>query len=215
MGLGLAAAERRAGAEDSPYSAGPGFVRTAGGLMYEDLRLGEGAEVHVGDRVALDWQAFTVHRGFVVQARRLSKGGAFEAEENDLLRLTLGDEAYIGALAEGVEGMRAGGIRRLLVRPGKFYWPADGSGKSSFARVGPAPATFSGRRALDQVLTNVTGTIDKTIVLDVEVLERGGGGAYRRGPGRVVDRGAAVSTNTEWSALGGSRRQAGGLYAGT
>ena len=78
-----------------------------------------------------------------------------------------------------------------------YYPAADKRGdKQTFQAVGPKPTTFSGRRALDQVLTN-PGGIDKSIVMDIELLDVGAGGAARRGPGHIVSR-RGVTTDTQW-----------------
>jgi len=174
------------------------------GLIYRDYRVGEGAQFAEGDRVAVDWAAYTVHRGFVVEGKRLTKGGAFEGDDADLLRFRVGDGTVIGAVDEAVRGMRAGGVRRLLVPPGPLSYPAGPGGKQSFESVGPVPSTFSGKRALDQVLTN-PGNIDKSLVIDVELLEVSPAG----GPGRLV--GGPGTGGVAWDKLGGTR-QAGGLY---
>jgi FKBP-type peptidyl-prolyl cis-trans isomerase (trigger factor) len=42
------------------------------------------------------------------------KGGAF-AGDTDLLRFTLGDGTVIPGLAEGVAGMKEGGVRQVLI----------------------------------------------------------------------------------------------------
>lgn len=99
--------------------------------------------------------------GRVVQARNKARGGAFSAEEAELLRFTLGSPAIIGALSDGVAGMRAGGIRRLVVSPGPLFYPLVGD---PFAK-GPKPTTFSGERALRFVLDN-QGLVDKTLLFD-------------------------------------------------
>jgi FKBP-type peptidyl-prolyl cis-trans isomerase len=42
------------------------------------------------------------------------KGGAF-AGDTDLLRFTLGDGTVIPGLAEGVAGMKEGGVRQVCI----------------------------------------------------------------------------------------------------
>jgi len=162
-----------------------GFERTEAGLLFRDIRIGEGAAYSVGEDVVVDWSCYTVHRGFVVQSRLLAKGGAFEGSDAEYLRWRLGDGTVIPALDEAVLGMRAGGVRRLLVQPGKFSYPADERGRLFFNRgMGPVPSTFSGKRALDQCLTNVSGQ-DRSLVFDVELLQVSASGAARRGPFRA------------------------------
>lgn len=88
--------------------------------------------------MVVDWAAYTVHRGSVVQAKLLTKGGAFEGDDGALLRYVLGDGTVIPAIDEALLDMRAGGIRRLVVQPGPMYYPpvADGRGeKFTFEKV--------------------------------------------------------------------------------
>merc|ERR1712054_462364 len=107
----------------------------------------------------------------------MGKGGAFQDDTGaTLLRFNLNDGSMIPAVNEAVAGMRAGGIRRILIRPGPLSYPFIAPGKQSFDSVGPRPSTLSGRRALDFVLKN-DGAIDKTILMDLELLEKREGGA--------------------------------------
>eukprot|EP00747_Dinoflagellata_sp_TGD_P068597 gnl/TRDRNA2_/TRDRNA2_155774_c0_seq1.p1 gnl/TRDRNA2_/TRDRNA2_155774_c0~~gnl/TRDRNA2_/TRDRNA2_155774_c0_seq1.p1 ORF type:complete len:350 (-),score=48.12 gnl/TRDRNA2_/TRDRNA2_155774_c0_seq1:21-962(-) len=182
------------------------------GLLFQEIRLGEGDRVTSGERVAVDWACYTVDRGLIVQAKLLAKGGAFQDDESNLLRFKLDDGTVIRAVNEAVKGMRKGGIRRIVTVPGDLYYPNEkgSSVKQSFNEgVGPVPRTFSGKRALDSVLKN-PGLIDKSIVFDVELLEFSPGGAARRAPGNMVPR-AGVTTSTKWA---GGKRQVGGLYQG-
>jgi FKBP-type peptidyl-prolyl cis-trans isomerase len=80
------------------------------------------------------------------------------------LRFLIGDSAIIGAFNEAVVGMRAGGIRRIVVSPGPLFYPLD-KPKSKL----PKPSTFSGERALYFVLEN-QGLIDKTLLFDIELV---------------------------------------------
>lgn len=82
------------------------------------------------------------------------------------LSFKLGDKSVIPALDEAVRGMRTGGIRRIIV-PEELGYPRDG-----FAHIGPAPATFSGKRALDFVLSSKEGTMmDKTLMFDLKLVK--------------------------------------------
>eukprot|EP00746_Dinoflagellata_sp_MGD_P015506 gnl/MRDRNA2_/MRDRNA2_134472_c0_seq1.p1 gnl/MRDRNA2_/MRDRNA2_134472_c0~~gnl/MRDRNA2_/MRDRNA2_134472_c0_seq1.p1 ORF type:complete len:334 (+),score=54.64 gnl/MRDRNA2_/MRDRNA2_134472_c0_seq1:55-1056(+) len=183
------------------------------GLLFQEVRLGAGDAVASGDQVAVDWACYTVHRGFIVQAKLLTKGGAFEGDYESLLRFKLDDGKVIGAINEAVKGMRKGGIRRIITVPGALYYPnVKGSNeKQTFAAgIGPVPSTFTGKRALDQVLTN-PGLIDKSLVFDIELLDNAPGGAARRGAGTLVPR-AGVTADTKMDKFG--KRQAGGLYQG-
>mmetsp|Transcript_28646 Transcript_28646/g.91370 ORF Transcript_28646/g.91370 Transcript_28646/m.91370 type:complete len:263 (-) Transcript_28646:17-805(-) len=167
------------------YNLDKGFSSTANGLRYLDMRVGEGTETEVGKRVVVDWDGFTIHLSHVIEAKLLAKGGAFQGDDTNLLRFTLGDGSMIPAFDEALVGMRAGGVRRILVPPGQFSYPLGNDGKQTMDMLGPRPSTFSGRRALDFVLKN-NGNIDKTLLFDLEVLEVSPTGQARRGPGKVV-----------------------------
>jgi FKBP-type peptidyl-prolyl cis-trans isomerase len=102
------------------------------------------------------------------QARNKAKGGAFNRDDGgaDNLRFTVGDANVLGAFNEAVQGMRVGGIRRIIVGPGPLFYPASGR---DARKVVPQPSTFSGERALYFVLEN-QGLIDKTLLFDLELL---------------------------------------------
>lgn len=64
---------------------------------------------------------------------------------------------------EALRGMKAGGVRRVVV-PVELGYPDN-----NFNKAGPKPQQFSGQRALDFVLKN-KGMIDKTLMFDIEVI---------------------------------------------
>ena len=110
-------------------------------------------------------------------------------------------------------GMRVGGIRRIIVPPGKLSYPetARGNGEQSFdLGVGPVPSTFTGKRALDFVLKD-TGLMDKTLLFDIEVLDASRG-APRRRPGEFVGIAAGKGTATNAMRDGRGDRMSNGLY---
>ena len=170
-----------------PCDAYPQYSRTADGLLFQDLRFGEGARVERGKRVVADWDAYTFYLSHVVQARNLPKGGDFDGENAArFLRFVPGDGSVIPAFDDAVVGMRVGGIRRFIVRPGAASYPGILSkrGGRFDEGVGPVPASLSGRRALEFVLRN-TANVDKSLLFDVEILAVEGDGTVgvRRGPG--------------------------------
>jgi len=76
-------------------------------------------------------------------------------------------------------GMRAGGVRQVLVPYGPLSYPAD---DPQHDRVGPKPSTFSGERALDFVLENPR--LDRTLLFNVKVIrvdKPNGKGGFSRG----------------------------------
>ncbi|CAM9490336.1 unnamed protein product [Discosporangium mesarthrocarpum] len=143
----------------------PDFVSTENGLQYKDAKVGSGVAAAMGDRVVMDWEGYTIgYNGGVFESKSGPKGGAFD-ESKDAYRFVVGQGTTIPALEQGVMGMKAGGVRQIIVPP-ELGYP---SGDPKHERVGPKPTTFSGSRALDFVLTN-PGFIDKTLLINVRMV---------------------------------------------
>ena len=143
------------------------FTLLDSGLQYKDYKQGSGGtRPKKGDRVTLEWTGVTVgYQGRYFETRNKPKGGAF-ADDGFLqepLAFTVGDGTVIPGIDEAVQGMEAGGIRRIIV-PEEIGYPADG-----FSRIGPKPSTFSGERALDFVLASKSSMMDKTLMFDLKL----------------------------------------------
>ena len=80
----------------------------------------------------------------------------------------------------------------MVVPPGAMSYPED----TGFKAVGPAPATFSGKRTLDFVIVN-KGAIDKTMLFDIEILGVGPKARPRRGPGKWIAGPNAAESETQ------------------
>jgi hypothetical protein len=87
----------------------------------------------------------------------------------------------IAGVEEGLGGMVRGQVRQLIIPYGaSSYPPSD----PKHAAKGPKPATFSGLRALNFVLENDSGTMDKTLLVNlkcVRVDRKGKDGKFQRG----------------------------------
>mmetsp|Transcript_12851 Transcript_12851/g.18965 ORF Transcript_12851/g.18965 Transcript_12851/m.18965 type:complete len:249 (-) Transcript_12851:167-913(-) len=144
----------------------PDFTLTDSGLQYKDVRVGtEGPSPEDGDRVVIDWEGYTIgYFGRPFEMKNSVKGGAFEGDK-DYFRFVLGQGKAIPAIEEGVRGMKRGGLRQLII-PREIGYPASDPKHNV---VGPKPSTFSGERALNFVLENEAGTIDKTILINIEL----------------------------------------------
>ena len=71
----------------------PGYARTSAGLLYKEIRYGEGAPVTKGKEVVVDWDGYTFYLSHVIQARNLPKGGDFTGEKEEaFLRFTPGSD---------------------------------------------------------------------------------------------------------------------------
>lgn len=174
-----------------PCDEYPQYERTTEGLLFMDLRFGEGAAVDPKKQVTIDWDAYTFYLSHVVQARNLPKGSDFAENDVGFLRFMPGDGTVIPALSAAVRGMRVGGIRRFIVRPDDLSYPGILSkrGGRFDEGVGPVPSSLSGKRALEFVLRN-TANVDKSLLFDVEVLAVEGDTTsvgFRRGPGQWAE----------------------------
>lgn len=91
--------------------------RRPSGLYVEELEPGDGRVAERGREVALHYAGYLAD-GTVVD----------RSEAGDPIRFRLGRDPVIRGWTEGVEGMREGGVRRLLIRPSLAYGGA-GQGK--------------------------------------------------------------------------------------
>lgn len=94
---------------DAP--AARGMITTASGLQYEDLRVGDGALAESGMEVLVHYKGtFTDGREF---------DSSYNRQQPYPFRLDRG--AVIRGWDEGIQGMRVGGKRRLIVPPHLAY----------------------------------------------------------------------------------------------
>ena len=95
---------------------------TASGLEYEDTEVGTGAEAKAGATV-------TVHYTGWLQNPDGSAGAKFDSskDRNDPFQFPLGAGNVIRGWDEGVQGMKIGGKRRLVI-PAALGYGARGAG---------------------------------------------------------------------------------------
>lgn len=95
---------------------------TASGLQYEDTTVGSGAEAKAGDHV-------TVHYTGWLQNPDGTPGKKFDSskDRNDPFEFPLGAGHVIRGWDEGVQGMKVGGARRLII-PAALGYGARGAG---------------------------------------------------------------------------------------
>lgn len=110
--------------KDTPLEDGPPTLpvgvephRTESGLEYLDIQTGDGASAGPGMIVRIHYHGW------------LTNGTLIEStvEKDDPLEFVVGDGQVIAALDEGVDGMKVGGARRLIVPSDLAYGP-QGSG---------------------------------------------------------------------------------------
>jgi FKBP-type peptidyl-prolyl cis-trans isomerase FkpA len=94
---------------------------TASGLQYEDTVPGTGAEAQAGQHVRVHYTGWLYNNGV--------KGAKFDSskDRNDPFGFSLGAGMVIKGWDEGVQGMKVGGTR-VLVIPAALGYGARGAG---------------------------------------------------------------------------------------
>jgi FKBP-type peptidyl-prolyl cis-trans isomerase FkpA len=97
-------------------------VTTASGLQYEEIKVGTGPEAAAGAHV-------TVHYTGWLQNPDGSAGTKFDSskDRNDPFDFPLGAGHVIKGWDEGVQGMKVGGARKLII-PAALGYGARGAG---------------------------------------------------------------------------------------
>jgi FKBP-type peptidyl-prolyl cis-trans isomerase FkpA len=95
---------------------------TNSGLQYEDTVVGNGAEAKAGQHV-------TVHYTGWLRNDDGTQGAKFDSskDRNDPFQFALGAGQVIRGWDEGVQGMKVGGARRLVI-PASLGYGARGAG---------------------------------------------------------------------------------------
>ncbi len=97
---------------------------TASGLQYDDTTAGSGAEASAGQRVSVHYTGW-LHDPTATNGR----GKKFDSSKDrgDPFRFHLGAGQVIAGWDEGVQGMKVGGTRVLLI-PADLGYGAQGAG---------------------------------------------------------------------------------------
>ena len=100
------------------------MITTPSGLQYEDTVAGDGAEAEAGQHVKVHYTGW-LHDPAAPQGR----GRKFDSskDRNDPFRFGLGAGQVIRGWDEGVQGMKVGGTRVLLIPP-QLGYGARGAG---------------------------------------------------------------------------------------
>ncbi len=100
------------------------MITTASGLQYEDTTPGTGAEAAAGQRVSVHSTGWLHAPGHAD-----GRGTKFDSskERGDPFKFHLGAGQVIGGWDEGVQGMKVGGTRMLLI-PSELGYGARGAG---------------------------------------------------------------------------------------
>lgn len=97
------------------------FTTTASGLQYQDHVVGDGAEAKAGTPVRVHYTGWLYNDG--------QQGAKFDSsrDRNDPFEFPLGAGMVIKGWDEGVQGMKVGGQRTLLI-PANLGYGARGAG---------------------------------------------------------------------------------------
>jgi peptidylprolyl isomerase len=112
----VAAPQSEASGDKKGGKAGDGkVITTASGLKYEELTIGDGKEVKVGSEVQVHYTG-TLENGTKFDSS-LDRGKPYP--------VVVGKSSVIKGWHEGLQGMKAGGKRKLIIPPSLAYG-ADG-----------------------------------------------------------------------------------------
>ena len=97
------------------------MTTTASGLQYEDTNVGAGAEARAGQEVSVHYTGWLYNDG--------QQGAKFDSsrDRNQPFEFPLGAGMVIKGWDEGVQGMKVGGQRTLII-PANLGYGARGAG---------------------------------------------------------------------------------------
>jgi FKBP-type peptidyl-prolyl cis-trans isomerase len=131
------------------------YNKLPSGVVYADLRPGTGEdEVKNGSKVNMKW-VLRRSNGYFVDSSDVSGGIPFI--------FAVGDGSAIKGVDEGVIGMKAGGVRRLLIPPSLAYVEGLEDGKP-----GPLPAGFGPRQQMRRIMTVRKDVPGEYVFLEVQ-----------------------------------------------
>lgn len=97
------------------------MITTPSGLQYEDTVVGTGAEASAGQRVSVHYT------GWLYEGGQAGKKFDSSKDRNEPFGFPLGAGHVIKGWDEGVQGMRVGGTRKLVI-PAQLGYGARGAG---------------------------------------------------------------------------------------
>ncbi|CAH0441881.1 FKBP-type peptidyl-prolyl cis-trans isomerase [Ralstonia pseudosolanacearum] len=97
------------------------ITTTQSGLQYEDVTVGDGAEATAGQYVTVHYTGWLYENGQAGRKFDSSK------DRNDPFAFPLGAGHVIKGWDEGVQGMKVGGTRKLII-PAELGYGARGAG---------------------------------------------------------------------------------------
>jgi FKBP-type peptidyl-prolyl cis-trans isomerase FkpA len=97
------------------------MITTSSGLQYEDTTVGDGAEAKAGQRVSVHYT------GWLYASEKAGAKFDSSKDRGQPFRFTLDGGEVIKVWDEGVQGMKVGGTRRLVI-PAALGYGARGAG---------------------------------------------------------------------------------------
>jgi FKBP-type peptidyl-prolyl cis-trans isomerase len=131
------------------------YKKLPSGVIYADLRTGNGETISEGSRVNIQW-VLRKSNGYFVDSSEVSGSVPFI--------FSVGDGGAIKGVDEGVRGMRTGGVRRLLIPPSLAYVDGLEDGKP-----GPLPIGFGPRQQMRRVQNVRNDVPGEYVYLEVQV----------------------------------------------
>jgi hypothetical protein len=150
---------------------------TTGNIQWADAKIGTGATKQKGDIAAIDYVLQT--SGARYGAKIYSSADYRTADTNTPYRWTLGDGTTIQGLEDailggnGIDAMRAGGIRRVIIPQELAYASLGMPGKLQDCQVGkgvgPIPPDFEGYQRFKNIYCNANRQYQPDIVMDIKL----------------------------------------------
>lgn len=109
-------------AEQAAEPAAESWITTSAGLRYADIRVGDGAEAIAGRVVQVHYTGWLKGK-FGIPGREFDSS----RQKNEPFQFRLGTGQVIAGWDEGVQGMRVGGFRKLIV-PAALGYGRQGAG---------------------------------------------------------------------------------------
>eukprot|EP00638_Chattonella_subsalsa_P008781 CAMPEP_0117767038 /NCGR_PEP_ID=MMETSP0947-20121206/21345_1 /TAXON_ID=44440 /ORGANISM="Chattonella subsalsa, Strain CCMP2191" /LENGTH=167 /DNA_ID=CAMNT_0005590559 /DNA_START=288 /DNA_END=791 /DNA_ORIENTATION=+ len=116
--------------------------KSSTGIKFREMKVGTGPEVQEGDVCYITFQATKINGDYMFS---LGRGQELKKDIGEQYRMVMGKKQVPIAVEMGMEGMKEGGIRNILVPP-NLGWNTSGGL--------PAPDTYSGRRKLELGIEN-------------------------------------------------------------
>mmetsp|Transcript_28798 Transcript_28798/g.42030 ORF Transcript_28798/g.42030 Transcript_28798/m.42030 type:complete len:264 (+) Transcript_28798:126-917(+) len=132
------------------------YKKLPSGVIYADLRVGNGEEAVEGSRANIQW-VLRKSNGYFVDSSEVSDGVPFI--------FTVGDKnGAIAGVDEGIRGMKVGGVRRLLIQPKYAYVTGVEDGKP-----GPLPVGFGPKQQMRRVMEARKDVPGEYIFLEIQL----------------------------------------------